>query len=327
MNGTISQPNANTLSDRYRFQRSFLNVMALILSGLLLSACGAGASKIKLTNGHMDKLRLAFVGREFVFQTDWHSKMVIYKGKPVHWYATHYNQSPHDKKEQQKIGKFQARGGDVATFTDARPWTYHALALYFKNQQGNRGILRISTPNKDSWGSEFYEDMTNQVATVAWVEDQLTNATIKFLDKTETDAAEIPAALPTPPTQPELTPVAPVAPAPAQMAEPSISRLTVTATPSRVRHGEVLKLQLDYTIDAADGEPVQVTESRNLVFNSKALPGYPKERQETRSSGKHATSFRQKIPSRATPGTYTYKGEVCIPAGCSSRLVRFTIEP
>ncbi len=315
------------MSDRYGFQRGFLSAMALILSGLLLSACGAGAPKIKLTNGHMDKLRLAFVGREFVFRTDWHSKMVIYKGKPVHWYATHYNQSSHDKKEQQKLGKFQARGGDVATFTDARPWTYHALALYFKTQQGNRGILRISTPNKDSWGSEFYEDMTNQTATVNWAEDQLTNATIKFLAKTETDAAEIPAALPTPPTQPELTPVAPVAPAPAQMAEPSISRLTVTATPSRVRHGEVLKLQLDYTIDAADGEPVQVTESRNLVFNGKALPGYPKERQETRSSGKHETSFRQKIPSRATPGTYTYKGEVCIQTGCTSRLVRFAIEP
>ncbi|MBA1444870.1 MAG: hypothetical protein M3H12_14700 [Chromatiales bacterium] len=327
MNGTISQPNANTLSDRYGFQRSFLSAMALILSGLLLSACGAGAPKIKLTNGHMDKLRLAFVGREFVFRTDWHSKMVIYKGKPVHWYATHYNQSSHDKKEQQKLGKFQARGGDIATFTDARPWTHHALALYFKNQQGNRGILRISTPNKDSWGSEFYEDMTNQVATVAWVEDQLTNATIKFLDKTETDAAEIPAVLPAPPMQPKLTPTTPAVPTPVQMAEPSISRLTVTATPSRVRHGEVLKLQLDYTVDTAGGQPVQVTESRNLVFNNKALPGYPKERQETRGSGKHATSFRQKIPSRATPGTYTYKGEVCIPAGCSSRLVRFTIEP
>ncbi len=326
MKGTVSQPSTNILSDRRGFQRGFLNAMALILSGLLLSACGS--SPVKLTNGHVENLKHEFVGREFVFRTDWHHGMVVYKREPKNnWYDTMYNQSAQVKRDKLKLGELAARSGDVATFTSITPKYSYFLSLKFKTELDKEGYISILTPNKESWGSEFYEDMTDQVATVAWVEDQLTNATIKFLDKTETDAAEIPAVLPAPPMQPKLTPTTSAVPTPVQMAEPSISRLTVTATPSRVRHGEVLKLQLDYTIDTADGEPVQVTESRNLVFNSKALPGYPKERQETRGYGRHSTSFRQKIPSKAQPGTYTYKGEVCIQTGCTSRLVRFAIEP
>ncbi|QYZ64712.1 MAG: hypothetical protein HPY30_01140 [Gammaproteobacteria bacterium (ex Lamellibrachia satsuma)] len=312
MKGTVSQPNAITLT---------LTIFVLVLSG-------CSAPSIKLTDGHVENLKEAFVGREFVFRTDWHHGMVIYKGKPMgNFYATMHNQTSMVKKRKHQLGDLVSRGGDTATFINIAPSYNYRLFLTFKSSQGDAGSIIIMSPNKDSWGSEYYEDMTDSMATVPWVENQLTNATIKFLDKTETDAAEIPAVLPAPPMQPKLTPTTPTVPTPVQMTEPSISRLSVTATPSRVRHGEVLKLQLDYTIDAADGKPVQVTESRNLVFNSKALPGYPKERQETRGNGRHSTNFRQKIPSKAQPGSYTYKGEVCIPAGCTSRLVRFSIEP
>lgn len=312
----------------YNLIRSFLFATLLIALILLLNACSAPTkASSKLTNGHMDKLRLAFVGREFVFRTDWHSKMVIYKGKPAHWYDTYSNKTPLVKAELQKLGTFQAYGGDVATFTNVRPWTHRALALYFIKKNGSRGIIRISTANKEIIASEFWEELTDQSAKISWINNQLTQGTIKFLSVSAKSTNKIPAVLPKPPEQPTLTP-APTRAIPMETkkpSSPSISRLNVRTDPTSVRRGEMLKLVLDYTINTPDLKMIEITEHRNILFNGKSLPNYPKVKTELRSDGRHTTVFRQKIPSHAKQGIYTYRGEVCMASGCSSQLKKFSI--
>ncbi len=306
--------------------------LAIILLIFTLILQGCGLPKPLVTKDRMTELKRHFVGHEFVFRTDWTNQLRIYKGKPTHYCFTTPHQHEKCLKNAEKHKQLLAQAGTVARITDVEQQSTWYLFVEYKTEQNKTGHIIIETVHLENWamhGPLAHAKWTDQTATVANVEDLLTRSTIRFLDKTTMDSKEVETALPAPPQQPTLTaaPTSALTPALATVAQPAIRQLEAGVNPSRARHGETLKLMLDYVVESGDRETIEVTETRSLLFNGEALPGYPKERQETRSSGKHATSFRQKIPSRATPGTYTYKGEVCIQTGCTSRLVRFTIEP
>jgi hypothetical protein len=298
-----------------------IGLLPLALTVLLLIACSA--AEVKLTPGHVDSLTSRFVGRQFVFRTDWHQGMLVYKGQPVNnKLATFYNETPGVIRGRQQRGPLVARAGDVATITKVEPAACCILALYFTTQRGAKSYVAISTPNKQSWGTEFYEDLTDRIATDAWVEQQLAQETVNFLQPAARTANKDSIKLPDPPKQLVLT-----RPDGKIPSEPVVSALAIKAEPLRVKRGAVLNLTLDYTIDAPGESQVEVSESLTLLLNGKPLPSYPRERTERRVAGNHTTFFRQKIPSRAADGGYTYKGEVCIPSGCTSRVLTFSVVP
>lgn len=195
------------------------------------------------------------------------------------------------------------------------------LHVVFSTEKGQQGQLSIR---------RFGENpITDDIVTIAWVEDQLTHSSIKFIDSTDVEIKKLEMALPTPPPQPTLTaaPKLTHTPTPKAVTGPIIRQLEVAATPSPVRHGETLKLSLNYKLESVNPNGIEVTETRNLLFKGKTLPGYPKQKIEHKRSGQQSSTFRQRIPSKAKPGTYTYKGEICIDSGCVSRLMKFSIKP
>jgi len=298
-------------------------VFILVSVSLLLNGCSQ--AYIKLSDGHVKQLKNSFVGRDFIFRTNWHNGMVVYQGKAVNnMYATMYNRTPYTEKNSQKLGKLIARGGDEAKFVDVSPLWSYTLVLKFITKQGNEGYIQILTPNLEHWGSEFYKHMTDEKTTTAWIERQLSQQTIKFIDSNAT----INTTLVEPPKQPQLTPVSfTEKDTNTRVSGPSISRLIVQVKPDQVRRGNVVTLVMSYEIDPANKNQINITETRNLFFNGKILPNYPKIKQDQVGEGHHTTRFLQKIPVKAALGVYTYKGEVCIPSGCNNRLVKFTILP
>ncbi|QYZ64713.1 MAG: hypothetical protein HPY30_01145 [Gammaproteobacteria bacterium (ex Lamellibrachia satsuma)] len=291
-------------------------LLLLISLSLLLSGC---ASTPLLSEKRNAELRQAFADREFVFRTDWYEYFHIYEGKTGHRaIVASKNPSRYLRRAAEDPGDYFASAGTVGHITDVQPEHTYKLHIHFSSNMGNRGFITIQR-----------SQLTDQIATAAWVEDQLTHSAIQFLDRSTMVAEEVEAALPTPPQQPTLTaaPSPTLTPALATVAKPAIRQFEAVVNPSRIRHGETLKLMLDYVVESGDRETIAVTETRSLLFNGKALPGYPKEKIDRKSSGRQTSAFRQKIPSGAKSGTYTYKGEVCIETGCVSRLIRFSIEP
>lgn len=302
-------------SHAVRSPSSSLRIFVLLAIALLLTSCGG--NQAVFTDSHLLKLQESFVGREFVFRTDWYEKFVIHQGSPKHISLAFAGKNPSNyvKNAAQRYGDFEAPAGTVARITDVRPESSYKLLLSYTTQQGNKGQIPLM---------RFH--YTQHSASIAWIEQQLTRETISFIVNPDEVEKQMQMALPAPPPEPVLT-KPPVSPQNLNR-EPSLSRLGVQAVPETIRPAETLKLELDYTLDAGGLEGVQVTETRTLFFRDKTLPGYPKNRTVLRDGGRHTTSFRQKIPSKAPAGTYTYLGEVCIPeAGCVSRKVRFTIVP
>ncbi len=298
-------------------------VFSLIFLSILLNACSQ--AYVKLSDQHVAKLKKAFVGREFVFRTNWHNGMVVYKGRAMNnMYATMYNRTAHTEKNSQKLGALIALGGEEAKFIDVKPlWSYR-LILTFVTKQDKKGYIQILTPNLEHWGSDFYEHMTDKKTTIPWVERQLTQQTIKFIESDTTFNTT----LIEPPKQPQLTPVSfAEKDTDTKVYAPRISWLAVKVEPDQVRRGDVVQLVVSYEIDSANNSQINITESRNLFFNGKVLPNYPKTKQNQVRGGRHTTRFLQKIPFKATPGVYIYKGEICIPSGCNNRLVKFSILP
>lgn len=298
-----------------------LAVLALPL--MLLAACSAGV--VKLTPERVSLLNSRFTGKEFVFRVDWHNGMLVYQGRPViNKAATYHNETPGVIEARNQRGPLVAQAGDVATVTRVEAVACCALALYFTTQRGVPGFIVINTPNKEAWLSEFYEDLTDQMATDAWVEQQLTRETITFLAQDPSMAKKKPVKklrLPEPPKPLVLS-------APTELpAKPVVSALTVKAEPARVARGQALSLTLNYTIQTPGESRVAVNESLTLLFNGKPLPTYPRTRTEQRSAGNHKTFFKQTIPSEAEQGEYVYKGEVCIAGDCTSKTLMFSVVP
>ena len=293
-----------------------VQVCVVLLLTLLLTSCGG--SGVVFTDSHLMKLHESLVGREFVFRTDWYENFVVHQGTAKHKSLAFAGKNPSNyvKNAAQKYGDFEASAGTVARITDVRPESSYKLILFYTTEQGHRGAMPLM---------RFH--FTEQNASIAWIEDQLTRETITFLVTEQDMQNQLQATAIKSLKEPELKPVTSGGNQPIASQEPAIERLTVRTDQQSVRHGQTIKLELDYTLDTAGQPELQVIESRQLSFNGKVLPGYPKEREVSVVNGRHSSSFSQKIPSRAAPGSYTYKGEVCLPAAaCSSRIVRFTIE-
>ncbi|MCG8488313.1 MAG: hypothetical protein MI756_12655 [Chromatiales bacterium] len=279
-----------------------------------------------MSDGHVQSLSDAFVGREFVFRTNWHKGMMIYQRKPINnWFASMHNQTKQVKREKHKLGEQIAAGGEVATITSVEPLYNYRLYLGFKTNQGRFGHLVVLSENNKSWSSEFYKDMTDEMATVAWVENQLTNRAIQFFDTNEKSSQAVVTEVNAPTEQLQLSPP------PAQRQQrseiPSITQLRVDAQPARVKPGETVSLFLDYRVGSTNAKNIDVTEVRNLSFKGNTIPRYPKQQMKSLSAGSHGSNYRQKIPAAAKPGIYSYRGEVCISNSCSSQSVTFTVAP
>ncbi|MBV2121171.1 MAG: hypothetical protein KUF74_06930 [Candidatus Thiodiazotropha sp. (ex Ctena orbiculata)] len=279
-----------------------------------------------MSDGHIQNLGDAFVGREFVFRTNWHKGMMIYQRKPINnWFASMHNQTKQVKREKHKLGELIASGGEVATITSVEPLYNYRLYLGFKTNKGRYGHLVILSENNKSWSSEFYKDMTDEMATVTWVENQLTNRAIQFFDAQEKSSQAVVAEVKAPTEQMQLSPP------PAQRQQrpeiPSITQLRVDAQPERVKPGETVSLLLNYRIGPANAKSIEVTEVRNLSFKGNTILRYPKQQTKSLSAGSHGSNYRQKIPAAAKPGRYSYRGEVCISNSCSSQSVTFTVSP
>ncbi|MCG7942462.1 MAG: hypothetical protein JAY61_05090 [Candidatus Thiodiazotropha taylori] len=308
-----------TYSKTITYRVTILSLLIVFGLSLLLSGCSAPPA---LSTKRASELREAFVGREFVFRTDWYEKFTIHKGKYGHEaiLGTPEGKEPSlvQRKRAESPGELQASAGTLAHISDVHSSQNWLLKVYFSTEKGQPGEISI-------W--RFDKGIRDDIVTVAWLEDQLSQSTIEFLDKADLEIDQIGNSLPAPPPQPTLT----AAPkrahknTPKVASSPMIKDLEATASPSSVRHGETLKLILNYSLVSGIEGSVEVTESRNLLFNGKTLPGYPKQKAEHKRSGSQTSIFRQKIPLKANPGTYTYKGEVCIETGCISRLTRFTI--
>ncbi|MES9991797.1 MAG: hypothetical protein ABW098_07580 [Candidatus Thiodiazotropha sp.] len=298
---------------------TFLSLIFVFGFSLLLSGC---STPPVLSTKRTSDLREAFVGREFVFRTDWYEKFAILEGKHGHQAIVGIPEGTKPNRYHRKLaerpGELQATAGTLAHISDIKAIKSWQLKVYFSTEKGQQGEISIR---------RFGKGINDDIVTAAWLEDQMSRSTIEFLDKAEVEIKKIQKALPAPPPQPTLTP----APerertkAPKVVSGPVIKELKATASPSPVRHGETLKLILNYSLQSEDRGLVEVTETRSLLYNGKTLPGYPKQKVEHKSSGRQTSTFRQRIPPKANPGTYTYKGEVCVETGCTSRLTRFTI--
>ena len=279
-----------------------------------------------MSDQNASRLREAFVGREFVFRADWHQGMMVYQGEPVNnWSATFYNQTEMVKRDKHKLGVLIASGGEVATITTVEPVYSYRLYLGFKTESGKSGYLIICSQNNNSWGTEFYQEMTDELVTVPWVEKQLTNRTIRFFSDDERKASAAVKAISAPTEQLQLT--APPSARRAIAAVPAIVDLRVEATPNYVRPGGSVSLSLAYQIGPSEQQTIEVSEVRYLTFEGKNIPHYPKRQSKSLSAGDHHSNYRQVVPPGAKPGLYSYRGEVCIQNNCSSQSVAFTVGP
>jgi hypothetical protein len=156
--------------------------------------------------------------------------------------------------------------------------------------------------------------MTDELVSVAWVENQLTARTIKFFDKGDVPSNTMTAQVKAPPKQLSLSP--PPNKRFEQQMSPLISKLRVVADPLRVKRGGTVSLTMGYQIGPAGIKSIEVSESR-----------HPKRQTKTLSVGSHGSNYKQKIPVAGKPGRYTYRGEVCVENSCSSQSVEFTVVP
>ncbi|RLJ21785.1 hypothetical protein DJ030_03405 [bacterium endosymbiont of Escarpia laminata] len=288
---------------------------------------------ITLPASRIAEIRQAFIGRSFIFQQDWYEYSLI-DSDPEGGFDTPIPITKFTNRiEKSGYRNLVAPAGTVAKIIGTR--TYRDVMTFIcETEAGEKTYLVILNhrPSTLFFGKRNIGRLVQrraldvELTTIPWIERNLTFSTVKFVE----NLPEVPntaLALPEPPDELVLSPSKTAAATLTSAVTPSVSQLSTRAVPAQVRHGEVLKLLIDYTVDTAGQESLEVTESRSLLFSGKVLPGYPKERNLLKSSGRQTSAFRQKIPSQAKPGTYTYKGEVCIETGCVSRLVRFTIEP
>lgn len=304
--------------------RRNLIITLFIIFTLGLSGCSAPKSEISDTR--IDDLKDYFIGREFVFSTDWTNQMVVYQGEPVlQCFAT-----PHQRKKclerAERKKKVLARAGTVAKITNVKSDSTWRIFIQYKTEQDTAGNIFLVTDHLENWamhGPMAHAKWTDQNSTIPKIEELLTRSTIKFLDMAaETD--EIPVTLTAPVDQPKLSPVETLQSNSPQVSE--IQNLSADVEPSLVKQGDTIRLLLNYDLISAGDSPTAITELRDLLHNGQSLPGYPKQRSGQLTSSHQNSAFRQQIPTKAKPGTYTYKAEVCIETGCISKLINFMIE-
>lgn len=286
-----------------------------------------------ITDNRYQELNQAFVGREFVFRTDWYNTWIIQNGIPIHYCKAKTLRSNDCFKTSRSKERLLARGGTVAHIKSVKLFSTMGLFVYFTTEQKTNGVIRIYGKYLNNWamhGPLAWEKITNQKATVSWVEQELTMKTIRFLDDSAIaeESSQGMHSLSTPPKQLTLTPTSDVAGSSLSSNHSvTISKIMASAIPTRVHFGQVLNLKLDYTLAGAVENKTEVTESRILLFNDKALPSYPIVKHKNLGNGSYTTVFKQRIPSQAKSGVYFYEGEVCVDTGCFKHQVKFQVIP
>ena len=308
-----------------------LKILLAFIITCLLQACSL--PKPLITDNRYQKLNQVFSGREFVFRTDWYNTWIIQNGAPIHFCKAKTFRSNDCYKRSKNEERLLAQGGTVARITSVKLFSTMRIDIYFKTEQKTNGIIMIYGKYLNNWalhGPLAWEKITDQKATVSWVERELTMRTIRFLDNpiiAEKGSQDI-SSLPTPPKQLSLTPTSDIAGyIPSIDHRVTVSKIMVSALPEQVSHGQVLNLTLDYTLVDVAGNETEVTESRTLLYNNKPLPKYPIIKHKKLANGSYTTVFKQRIPSQAKPGVYSYEGEVCVDTGCFKHQVIFRIIP
>ncbi|MET0064845.1 MAG: hypothetical protein ABW076_00720 [Candidatus Thiodiazotropha sp.] len=277
----------------------------------------------------MIELKEHFIGREFVFRTDWTNQLVVYGGTPTHLCFTTPHQREKCLENSKKHARLLAPSGMTGRITDVSQQSTWRLFLAFESDDGHTGHLIVETLHLDNWamhGPMAHDQWTDETTAPSDIENLLTQSTIRFLDPDISDVQAVAEEIPSPPAALTLTPADNTTPVQADVQQSvAVRNVTVAAKPENVLPGKVIDLVIRYEVAAGMNETAEVTETRTLLFSDKTLPGYPKVRKSLQHTGIQSSTFSQKIPSRAKHGTYTYKGEVCVDDGCSSQTVRFTI--
>lgn len=279
----------------------------------------------QLSSERINEIRRHFIGRHFVFKTDWYQFMRIDSdphggfGDPVpdHNFSDSITRQGADN-------RLVATAGTAAKITGVRIFK-DGLAFIAKIDGGAEAYLVILHNRPQTLAgrhrhSKTRETLDDDNTTVAWLEEQLTYRTVSFAQTSVATISPIsssPAsmALPAPTPEPTLTPV-PGASLPTSNAVPGrIERVTATANPASIARGGTLQLQLDYGVSGESD--AQVIERRTLSFGGQVLPGYPRERTLQRDAGRQSSAITQSIPIQAASGTYLYRGEVCIDGKCA----------
>ncbi|MCG8039248.1 MAG: hypothetical protein JAZ19_19670 [Candidatus Thiodiazotropha taylori] len=320
----MSSDRGHPMKTHANLQRQMIR---LFIITLLVTGCGMPGPLV--TKDRMIELKNHFVGREFVFRTDWTNQLLVYKGEPTHLCLT----TPHAKADclskSERTKKLLAAAGTLAKITDVTQHSTWRIYLAYETDQNKTGKIIIETEHLDNWamhGPMAHAKWTNDNATPSNLEAMVSRSTIRFLAEDDIESQVVETEKVAPPKQLSLTPAVTPKPQAEKVVRPQLRALQAVAEPARIIPGKTLRLNLDYRLETGGRESIEVTETRHLIFNGKTLPGYPKQRRELKSAGQHTSTFRQQIPSRAKPGVYTYKGEVCIDSACSSQLMRFSVE-
>lgn len=104
----------------------------------------------------------------------------------------------------------------------------------------------------------------------------------------------------------------------------TIASLRVWAEPEVAQLGDAVELMLEYVVHSPANK-VDTVENRLLTLGGETLPTYPVIDHLMREDGQYTSSYRQPLPTGASPGTYTFKGEVCVANDCISRTLNFQI--
>ena len=326
---------------------ALLLLLALSSLSLFLGGCGAPkpvgrqmvtddggnvANSVALSPQRIAEIRQAFVGRTFVFKEDWYEYAVI-DSDPLGGFS---DPTPittfRPWMENNNYRVIAASAGTVAKIVGSRLYR-DGITFICETEPGNNAYISIINyrPWTLPFGSRNTDKRVQRSAldddriTVPWIERNLTFHTVEFIE----NLPEVPTeklALPAPPQEPTLTPP-PSGGTFSSALVPSIGMLDIQADPPLVRNNQVLNLVLNYEVQTAGRPSVSVTETMTLLLDGKTLPSYPKTNTESRSTGRHTTSFQQRIPPRARAGTYVYQGEVCIADDCISRSKKFQVVP
>ncbi len=277
------------------------------------------------------ELNRALVGREFVFRVDWFMHYIVNENALVNRYFE-------PGKKTKRWGRVPAHAGTVAKVTGLNTAGNHIVVVLFEDENGNEGSIWVSASKpcspsvpgcykrwQDNWSAKLPSELNDDTVNVSWLRDVLSRRAVEFVRPESAQDVTLPRAkeglVLTPPPG-EAKPKAPSSPQ-----QPVIHELNASAEPARVQRGGEVRLMLSFTVVAEGMPKAEVEEKRTLEFNGSALPKFPVTRTLARPAGKHTSTYRQKIPKSAKPGTYTFRGEVCIQRACSSHSAQFELRP
>lgn len=277
----------------------------------------------RLSVQHMASLKRAFVGREFVFRMDWFRIYEIREGRL--YLRPEYRSGSN-------AGGALASAGDVAKITGFKSAERNLLWVIYVTESGKQGGILINSNRKTDSGAQIPADLSDGLVTVAWLESQLTAKSLdgsgRILEFVRPLSAGLPPSVELPEAGRGLVLQNPGhSGRVSSNSSPAAVLLAAGVEPAKVRRGGMARLTIAFSVEAKSTQQVAVDESYLLTFNGRPLPGFPVHRSEPRGAGEHRGVYVQRIPEAATPGTYSFKAEICAGTVCNNRVTEFEITP